>query len=260
MSDAGPFRLDGKVAIVTGAAGGIGRATARSFADAGATVLCSDLPSDALDASAAACGGSAHPADVGDEAAVDALIAAAVDAHGRLDVLANVAGILATAPIVALERAELDRIFDVNLRGTFHGCRAAARVMREQRSGSIVNVASSAAFQPTETLGAYTMSKSAVVALTRVLALEVARRGVRVNAVAPGMIDTPMAGRRFRAPDGSQTPEQREAQLIEIRERNPLGIEGHPEDAANTILFLASDASRYMTGQVLHPNGGSPIV
>jgi 3-oxoacyl-[acyl-carrier protein] reductase len=262
---AGPaaiFRLDGRAAVVTGAASGIGRATAKLLAEAGARVLAADLDAAGLaelDLELGE-GGASRLTDVTDRAQVEALLAEALERFGRLDALANVAGILRTATIAELSDDDLEAILGVNLRGTLNGCRAAAPIMAEQGSGSIVNISSSAAFKPFPGLGAYTISKAGVVALTRVLASELGQSGVRVNAVAPGMVDTPMAGRHFRDSDGGQTREQREAMLADARRRSVLGTEGFPADVANSVLFLVSDAARYMTGQVLHPNGGSPMV
>jgi 3-oxoacyl-[acyl-carrier protein] reductase len=132
--------------------------------------------------------------------------------------------------------------------------------MTKTGGGAIVNIASSAAYHAYPQYGIYGASKAGVVALTRVLAVELAKQGIRVNAIAPGMVDTQMAGRRYRNPDGTQTPEQRAAMLAEMRERSPLGIPGEPRDIAHGVVYLASDASRYMTGQVLHPNGGALMV
>jgi 3-oxoacyl-[acyl-carrier protein] reductase len=174
--------------------------------------------------------------------------------------MANVAGILAERTVIDMDEPTLDRVLAVNLKGVFFGCQAAARAMAAQRRGSIVNVASSAAFEPYPTLSAYSMAKAGVVALTRVLAAELGAAGVRVNAVAPGAIDTPMGLARARQPDGSFDPVERERMLAFMRGRCPLGITGAPEDVASAILFLVSDAARYMTGQVLHPNGGRPMV
>jgi 3-oxoacyl-[acyl-carrier protein] reductase len=256
------FRLDGRVALVTGAASGIGRATARVLSAAGARVALGDVAEDGLAETLAllpAEGAVAAATDVTRRADLEALVQRAVSAFGRLDVVANVAGVLRAAPLAELDEGDLDGILAVNLKGVLFGCQAALPELL-RHGGSIVNVASSAAFDPHPTLGAYTVSKAGVVALTRVLAAEVARRGVRVNAVAPGMVDTPMAGFRLRRPDGSLAPGDRERVLAAARERSPLGTEGRPEDVALAILYLASDAARYVTGQVLHQNGGHPMV
>jgi 3-oxoacyl-[acyl-carrier protein] reductase len=263
MSDAqSPFGLAGRAAVVTGAASGIGRASAAALAAAGARVALADVDEAGLAESAASIDGSTLVVrtDVSKRGEVDALVARAVAAFGRLDVMANVAGILHERAVVDVSEADLDRVLAVNLKGVFFGCQAAARVMAAQRAGSIVNVASSAAFEPYPTLSAYSMSKAGVVALTRVLAAELGPAGVRVNAVAPGAVETPMGLARARNPDGSIDPERREALRAFVRSRNPLGIGGQPEDIGWAIVYLASDAARYMTGQVLHPNGGRPMV
>ena len=263
MSGAHPFDLAGRSAVVTGAASGIGRATASALAAAGARVALADVDEAGLRETAAAIGAAAElvvRTDVSKRSEVESLVARASDAFGRLDVMANVAGILHERAVTEMEEAELDRVLAVNLKGVFFGCQAAARAMAPQRSGSIVNVSSSAAFEPYPTLSAYSMSKAGVVALTRVLAAELGGSGVRVNAVAPGAVDTPMGLARARRPDGSFDPVEREKMLAFMRSRCPLGITGAPEDVAAAIVFLASDGARYMTGQVLHPNGGRPMV
>ena len=263
MSGAHPFDLAGRSAVVTGAASGIGRATAAALAAAGARVALADVDEAGLGETAAAIGAAAAlvvRTDVSKRSEVESLVARASAAFGRLDVMANVAGILHERPVTEMAEADLDRVLAVNLKGVFFGCQAAARAMARQRSGSIVNVSSSAAFEPYPTLSAYSMSKAGVVALTRVLAAELGGSGVRVNAVAPGAVDTPMGLARARRPDGSFDPVEREKMLAFMRSRCPLGITGAPEDVANAIVFLASDGARYMTGQVLHPNGGRPMV
>ena len=258
--------LSGRTAVVTGAASGIGRATAILLARAGANLVLGDVQESGLGGAAAevkeaGAGVAQLRTDVSSAADVEALVERAVAEFGRLDVMANIAGVLSDSRVADLEEADLDRILAVNLKGVFFGCRAAVRAMGEG-PGSIVNMASSAAFAPYPTLSAYSASKAGVVALTRSVASEVARRRIRVNAIAPGMVDTPMVLGRGRAvgEDERIDPERREAALAAARERNPLGIAGRPEDIAHAVLFLASDASRYMTGQVLHPNGGAPMV
>ena len=257
-----PFDLAGRAAVVTGAASGIGRAAALVLASAGASVAVADVDEAGLRETAAAIGRGALAVrtDVSKRSEVEALVARATAAFGRLDVMANVAGILHERAVVDTNEADLDRVLAVNLKGVFFGCQAAARAMARQRSGSIVNVSSSAAFEPYPTLSAYSMSKAGVVALTRVLAAELGGAGVRVNAVAPGAVETPMGLARARRPDGSFDPAERDKMLAFMRSRCPLGITGAPEDVAAAILFLASDGARYMTGQVLHPNGGRPMV
>jgi 3-oxoacyl-[acyl-carrier protein] reductase len=257
----GAFALGGRGAVVTGAASGIGRACARVLAAAGAAVMCADVAPDGAERTAAeieAAGGHAvaRQVDVSRPDDVDALVDAARRSFGRLDVMANVAGIIVQAPVVELGDDVLERVLAVNLKGVFHGCRAAARVMAGQGSGSIVNMASAAVDTPSPGLAAYGMAKAAVVQLTRVLATEVGPQGVRVNAVAPGFVETPMTSRHFTAADGTVDESHRSAVLGAVARTAPLRTVGRPDDVAYAVLYLASEASRFVTGQVLRPNGG----
>ncbi len=223
--------LNGRVAIVTGSASGIGAATVRLLEEAGAKVVGADI---------------ATGLDVSDRGAVDALVADTVATHGRLDVVANVAGVYRRGDILSMTDEDLDAIFAVNLKGTLYMCQAAAKVMVEQGSGSIINVASGAIDTGASGTGAYAMSKAAVVQLTRNLATEVGRKGVRVNVVAPGWIDTPMTA----------ATDDYEAMRDMMSKMQPIRRVGQPEDIATSIVFLASDDSSFMTGQILRPNGG----
>ena len=173
----------------------------------------------------------------------------AVSHYGRLDVMANVAGIMgAGGPITSIEEAALDRVLAVNLKGVFFGVQAALRVMGEQGSGSIINIASAAIDAAPANLAAYSMAKAGVAILTRAAAQEGGPLGVRVNCVAPGFVVTPMTQRG--------TPERMAEVEAAMRRRSVLGLVGEPEDIANAVLYLASDASRFVTGQILRPNGG----
>jgi 3-oxoacyl-[acyl-carrier protein] reductase len=257
----GAFDLSGRVALVTGAASGIGRASAAVLGAAGATVVCVDLDDDGAQANAAHIerdGGraTARRVDVTDPGALDAAVSDTVEAHGRLDVMANVAGIITQAPVLELEDDALERVLAVNLMGVFRGCRAAGRVMVAQGSGAIVNMASAAVDTPSPGLAAYGMAKAAVVQLTRVLAAELGPSGVRVNAVAPGFVETAMTARRYTAADGSVDEGHRRGVLDAVARTTPLRTVGEPDDIAYAVLYLASDAARFVTGQILRPNGG----
>jgi 3-oxoacyl-[acyl-carrier protein] reductase len=256
-----PFDLSGRVALVTGAASGIGRASAAALAAAGATVCCADVDEVGARASAAelAEGGGnaeARQVDVSEPGAIDDVVDEVVAHHGRLDVMANVAGIIVLSPVIEFADDALERVLAVNMFGVFRGCRAAGRVMAEQGSGSIVNMASAAVDAPAPGLAGYGMAKAAVVQLTRVLATELGPRGVRVNAVAPGYVETPMTARRYTATDGTVDEAQRRATLEAVARTTPLRTVGRPEDIAYAVLYLASDAARFVTGQILRPNGG----
>jgi len=256
------YDLGGRVAMVTGAGSGIGRATALLLAEAGATVVCADVDGPAAKATAAEIarqGGAASSSgvDVSDEAALDELVTTTAAELGHLDVMANIAGIMHEAATVAdTDEATLDRVLSVNLKGVFFGCRSAARVMAPQGSGSIVNMTSGAIDVPTAGIACYAMAKAGVAQLTKTLAVELAGSGVRVNAVAPGMVMTPMLARFLAGPVG----EADEAALAQLRDQlgrmAPLGRLGEPEDIAHAVLYLASDASSFLTGQILRPNGG----
>ena len=243
------FRLDGRAAAVTGAAGGIGRATAMALAGAGARVAIADVDEPGLKETAAMIPGSLPlTTDVSKKVEVDRLVERTVEELGRLDVMANIAGIIRGSPLVDTDEAELDRVLAVNLKGVFFGCQAALAVMAEQGSGSIVNMTSTAIDQPAGGLASYSISKAGVAMLTRVAAQEGGPKGVRVNAVAPGFVITPMTTR----PD----PQQMETMVTAMRKRSPLGAVGEAEDVANAVLYLACDASRFVTGQILRANGG----
>jgi 3-oxoacyl-[acyl-carrier protein] reductase len=200
--------------------------------------------------------GLAVPTDVASRSEVDALVERAAAELGRLDVMANVAGIIVTGTLVDIDEAELDRVLDVNLKGVLFGCQAALPVMIAQGSGSIVNMASAVIDRPAAGLACYGVSKAGVAMLTRVAALEAGRHGVRVNAVAPGFVDTPMTRRHATSPDGTVDETRMEAVRARARSGSPLGLTGEPDDVALAVVYLASDAARFVTGQILRPNGG----
>ena len=235
------FSLDGRIAVVTGAASGIGRQTAVTFAQAGADVVVADLAEDGLEGTAEqirALGRTATvaPTDVSERAAVDALARAALDADGRIDVWANVAGVIRYGNVVDVPEEDLDLILSVNVKGVYWGCAAAARAMVERGTGSIVNVASGAIDVPAPSISGYALSKAAVAQLTRTLA---------------GMTEV-----HWKNPDGTVDESRRDQVFAARSAQAPLGIVGDPADMAWAMLYLAADASRFVTGQILRPNGG----
>lgn len=255
------FSLDGRTAVVTGAAGGIGRQTAVVYAQAGATVVLADRDGDGMAETAAeaeALGVKALvvPTDVTQRSQVDDLARAALRASGRIDVWSNVAGIITDSKLVDTTEEQLDAVVAVNLKGVYWGTAAAARAMTVAKRGSIVNVSSAGGEIPAPTLSVYAMTKAGVIQLTRTAAAELGPAGVRVNAVAPGYVESPMTRRAWTAPDGTVDEERRAGVLAQRSAQSPLGMVGTAEDIAWSMLFLASDASRFMTGEVLRPNGG----
>lgn len=258
------FSLAGRVAVITGAAGGIGRQAALTFTQAGADVVIADVGVDGLTETAAmvaALGGQATvvPTDVSSRDAVEALAAAALAAHGRIDVWANVAGIIRYAPIVEVTPDDLVAIVGVNQFGTYWGVAAAAKAMAANPGGpggSIINITSAGGDMPAPTLSVYAMTKAAVAHLTRCAAVEFGPSKIRVNAVAPGFTDTPMVQRNWTRPDGSIDTEARDRFMGMRAAQSPLGTTATPEDQTLAMLYLASDASKFVTGQILRPNGG----
>jgi 3-oxoacyl-[acyl-carrier protein] reductase len=258
------FRLHGRVAIVTGAASGIGAAIAEVLAAAGARVALADV--DRAGAETVAQGIRAGGAealvfacDVAKRSEVDALVAAVHAAFGRLDVLCNVAGVPSDGPLASVSEAEIDRVLGINLKSTLFACQAALRLMGTQGSGSIVNVASAVIDSPAAGYGLYAISKAGVASLTQTLALEAGPLGVRVNALAPGATLTAFTRRHLRGPDGAVDAARLDAFLTAMRARSPLGRVGEAIDQAWLALYLASDASRFCTGQIWRANGGQAL-
>jgi 3-oxoacyl-[acyl-carrier protein] reductase len=258
------FDMSGRAAIVTGAGSGIGARSAECFAAMGASVMLADLDVDAAQRVAANCGGPgekvARPLDVSSKGEFDQVVAEAVTHFGRLDVLANVAGIACDALIGDLDEEKLDRALAVNVKGTVFGCQAALEVMKGQRSGSIINVSSAAIDYPTKGNAGYAMTKAAVAMLTRTLAMEAGEFGIRVNAIAPGPTLTNFTKRHLLRDDGTMDEGRLASVLEEFRELSPIGQLGEPEDQALLILYLGSDASRFVTGATLRANGGIGMV
>lgn len=248
------FGLEGRLAVITGAGSGIGREAAMLFAAAGATVIVADVDEAGLAETAAAIGSAAHPilSDLGAPAAAERL-ADAAEAIGPIAIWANVAGVSATQPTLEATPEVYDRVTRINMDGAYWGCVAAARRMAPRGQGNIVNISSQAADQPMPDLSVYAMTKAALNMLTRSLALEHGPHGIRVNAVAPGFIATPMT---MKPGLGDAVHEERAALFAQ---RSPLGIIGAPSDIAYAMLYLVSDASRFVTGQVLRVNGGASM-
>jgi glucose 1-dehydrogenase len=245
-------RVEGKIALIAGAGGGIGGAGAEALGREGAAVLCADIDPAAAEARAvqvrAAVGrATGFALDVRDRAAVDAAIAATVREFGKLDVLVDCAGVSQTASFLDLDAGEWDRIIAVNLTGMFHLGQAAARQMvRQGQGGSIVNITSQLAEVARPERAAYVASKGGGRSLTHAMALELAPHGIRVNAIAPGPTLTGLTRASYA------DAERRRATIAQI----PLGRLGEPEDMVGAILFLASDESRWVTGSTLTVDGG----
>lgn len=245
------MRFEDRVVIVTGAAQGIGLACAQAFAAEGAAVVVADINATAGAAAAerlAASGAQVmfQPCDVGDAADAAALVETAAGWRGRLDVLVNNAAIIRAADFLDLAEADFDAVLRVNLKGSFLVGQAAARVMARRGAGTIVNLSSVNGVTAIPNQAPYNVSKGGIDQLTRVMALALADKGIRVNAVGPGSIMTDM----LRSVMHDETTRRR------ILSRTPLGRCGEPEEVARTVLFLASDDASYITGQVIYLDGG----
>ena len=241
--------LSGKTAIVTGARRGLGFAIASALAREGADVALCDLQAEWLAETAGIVEGLGRKAlslavDVGDSEAVNACINEVVKVFGKVDIMVNNAGITKDTLLVRMSDDDWDAVLRVNLKGTFLFSRAVAKHMMKQRSGAIVNIASISGIIGTAGQANYAASKAGVIALTKSTANELAARGVRANAIAPGFISSKMTD--------ALSEDVRKQYLSRI----PLGRFGTVEDIANAVVFLASEQSSYMTGQTLHVNGG----
>lgn len=239
--------LDQRVAVVTGAGQGIGLEIARSLTGHGARVVVADIDSDLAGKAAAEIGGLGVTCDVTSEEQVGNLVAQAVGNFGRLDVFVNNAGITRDASLKKMSVADFDAVISVHLRGTWLGVRAASAVMREQKSGSIVNISSLSGKSGNPGQTNYSAAKAGVVGLTKAAAKEVAHHNVRVNAIQPGLIRTAMT-----AAMPPQVFAEREAAI-------PMKRAGEPAEVAGAVVFLASDLSSYVTGAVIEVGGGRNI-
>ena len=246
------MKLQNKVCIITGAAQGIGLATALKFAQEGATVIVCDLRPEGVQAAVQACeklGATAqgYTVDVADRVSVDLMVATVLADFGRIDVLVNNAGITKDARLQKMTLAQFDTVIDVNLRGVFHCAQAVADTMVAQGSGVILNASSVVGIYGNFGQTNYAAAKFGVIGFTKTWSRELGPKGIRVNAVAPGFIDTPILG---TIPDKV---------LDEMRAHVPLKRLGKPEEIANVYAFLASDEASYVNGAVIEVSGGMTV-
>ena len=251
-----PLDFGGKVALVTGAAAGMGLATARAFANAGAAVVLADFKEEAVRTAAGELVAAGHKAlavrcDVSDDAQVEAMVGLTVAEFGRLDAAFNNAGVMARkSPTADSSREDWDRVIGVNLRGVWSCMKHELRQMGRQGSGAIVNNASVGALTGNPGIGSYIASKHGMVGLTRTASLEYVKHGIRVNAVNPGLIDTQVA-RDVVSGD--------EEAYAEIAKHVPIGRAGRPEEIASAVLWLCSPAASYVVGHALTVDGGMTV-
>ncbi|MCU1476745.1 MAG: short-chain dehydrogenase/reductase [Subtercola sp.] len=256
------FDLTGRVAVVTGAASGIGLETASVLTEAGARVIVSDRDDEATMRAADSLDGAVpFAADVTDRSAVSAL-ADAAESLGPISIWVNSAGVITTRAVVSeMTEEALDLLIGVNLKGTFWGAAEAVRRMTATKTaGSIVNLSSFGGENAVEGLSGYAITKAGVNMLTRTLAKEVGPAGIRVNAVAPGFVETNMVTYQYRDEAGHIDEKRRTAYLEMMASGSPLKRIGTTTDIALAILYLAADASGFTTGQILRPNGGTSMV
>jgi 3-oxoacyl-[acyl-carrier protein] reductase len=258
------FDLTGRIAVLTGAASGIGRATALVLSGAGATVVLGDIDGPGVEATVKEIDGRGGRAvgvemDVTRRADVDALVARATGSYGRIDVMGNIAGVRSDGPVVDITDTEFDRVLDINLRGVFYGCQAALRAMIPQGSGNIINISSGIVDDPGPTMATYGMTKAAVASLTKAIASEGAEYGIRANAIAPGIILSNFSRAHFVDESGEVDPARFEAYIEWAATLSPMARVGTPAEVAWMILYLVSDAASFVTGQIMRPNGGSAM-
>lgn len=249
-------RLDGKVALVTGGARGIGRAICEAFAAEGARVAVADLREDDARDTAQAIGGMALAMNVTDFAGIAAGVKQVEDAFGGIDILVNNAGIFNMASIDRVTMDDYRRQYDVNVGGTIFAIQAVVPGMRKRGGGTIINFASQAGRRGEANVMLYCSTKAAVISITQSMALELARDKIRVNAIAPGVIDTPMwdvVDAQFAEYENKPKGQKKR----EVGEAVPLGRMGSPADIADPCVFLASDDARYITAQTLNVDGGN---
>lgn len=247
------MRFDGKSVVITGVASGLGRALSEEFCKAGAFVIGCDVNDEAGRAHMDSVGGAYMHADVSKEAEVAALIAEAVKRHGRLDVMINNAAVSVSQELALTTEAELDKILATNLKGPFFGTKHALLAMLETGGGSIVNIASILGIVADGMLAAYCAAKGGVLGLTRAAAVQYSDRGIRVNAICPGDIDTPLVQEYF---DMFADPV---AARSEIEREYPMKRISAPKEIANVAMFLASDYSSFIAGQGIVVDGGLTV-
>ena len=240
------MRFENKVVMVTGGAAGIGRVTAENFAKEGARIAICDVNPEAGETAAKALGPEAsfEKVDVADSTAVSSWVEGVFEKYGQIDILVNNAGITRDSLIMRMKEADWDAVIGVNLKSAFNCIKAVSKIMVKQRSGRIINLASVVGVMGNPGQANYVASKAGMIGLTKTVAKELGARGITVNAVAPGFIETDMTE--------VLSDKVREAMLSMI----PLQRAGTPQDVADTITFLASDSAAYITGQVIHVTGG----
>jgi NAD(P)-dependent dehydrogenase (short-subunit alcohol dehydrogenase family) len=248
-------RISGKACVVTGAGSGIGRATAVRFAEEGGRVLAVDISGESVAETVAGierAGGTAfaRETDVSDSSQVDDMVDDCVDRFGRIDVLVNNAGVNLPGVLHEVSNEVIDRTLGVNVRGPIYGCRAAIPHMLRQGGGSIINMSSVNGIVSEPFLAVYSASKGAIVMLTKGVALDYAKQGIRCNAICPGWVDTPINHAHAAMLGGLQKV------YDEIDSFQPIGRPGEPREIANVVLFLASDEASFMTGSVVVADGG----
>lgn len=248
--------LEGKIALVTGGARGIGRAICEAYAAAGAKVAVADLREEDAQETANAIGGMAVAMNVADPASIASGVAAVEQAWGGIDILVNNAGIFNMASIDKVTHDDYRRQYDVNVGGTIFAIQAVVPSMKKRGGGAIVNFASQAGRRGEPNIVLYCSTKAAVISITQSLALELAKDNIRVNAIAPGVIDTPMwdvVDSQFAEYENKPRGQKKR----EVGEAVPLGRMGDPKDVADPCVFLVSDAARYITAQTLNVDGGN---
>ena len=240
--------FDGKIALVTGASGGIGRAILDRLKSAGAKVAAADIALDGVAADALL------PGDLQDTSYTDGLPQAVKDALGGLDIIVNNAGVIRRGPVTASSDDDLELSLAVNVKAPFRICRAAIPIMAAGGGGAIINTSSCWGVRPGPDHAVYCMTKAAIASLTQCMGRDHAHQGIRVNAVCPNEVDTPMlrTGFEMRGFDPDTA-------IARLGETVPLGYVAKPEDIADVVMFLASDAARYMCGALVEVNGGKPV-